>query len=254
MNLLVPLMTIVRKETIRIFRVWRQSFLPSVVTTTLYFIIFGNFIGSRISDMAGFKYVDFIMPGLVMLSVITTSYTNVAGGFFLSKFQRSIEEMIVSPTPNWVIIAGHAIGGMVRGLVTGILVMLVSLFFTHIKIHNIWIILIYFILTSAMFSLAGFLNGMIANSFDDIALIPNFLLTPLIYLGGVFYSITVLPEFWQHISKFNPILYMVSGFRYGFLGFSDIDVFFGFVILLVFTAVFFIINMILMKKGYGIKS
>ncbi|MFT4303967.1 MAG: ABC transporter permease [Candidatus Woesearchaeota archaeon] len=254
MSWIIPLITLSRKEAVRIFRVWKQSFLPSTVTTALYFIIFGNFIGSQIYDMNGFRYVDFIMPGLVMLSVITTSYTNVAGSVFLAKFQKNIEEMMVSSMPVWTIVSGHSIGGMIRGFVVGIIVMIISLFFTQIHIFNLIIIILYFILTSLMFSLAGFMNGLIAKSFDDISVVPNFVLTPLIYLGGVFYSISVLPEFWQKVSLFNPILYMVDGFRYGFLGIADINIWIGFMILIIFVVIFFIGNMLLVKKGVGIKN
>ena len=250
----ISLFTILRKEITRFLRIWTQTLLPSVITMALYFIIFGNLIGSRISNINGFRYIDFIAPGLIMMSIITNSYSNVVSSFFGSKFQRNIEEILVSPTPGWIIIIGYVMGGIARGVVVGLLVTIVSLFFTKLHIFNIFIVMIFVLLTSILFSLAGFLNAMFAKKFDDISIVPTFLLTPLTYLGGVFYSIKILPPFWQQVSKLNPILYMVNGFRYGFLGFSDINIYIGLTILLVFIVVFFMINLLLIKKGVGLRS
>lgn len=251
---LISLYTIADKETKRVLRIWMQTLIPPVITMCLYFIIFGNFIGSQIKDIDGFSYMEFIIPGLIMMSVITNSYSNTVSSFYSSKFMRSIEELFVSPTPAWVIITGYVLGGMTRGLLVGFLVTLVSLFFSTLHIHNILIVFVFVLLTSIVFSLAGLINGIFAKSFDDISIIPTFVLTPLTYLSGIFYSISLLPEFWQSVSKFNPILYMVNGFRYGFLGISDINIFFGFGMLIVFTVVLFFINLYLIKKGIGIKT
>ncbi len=210
--------TLVRKEMVRIVRIWSQTLLPSVVTMSLYYIVFGAFIGSQISSVHGFSYIQFIVPGLVMMAIITNSYANVVSTFFGAKFQHNLEEIIVSPTPNWVVIAGFASGGILRGLIVGVLVLLTSLFFTHLVVYSFWILLLAAILTSVLFSLAGLLNGIFAKTFDGVSIVPTFVLTPLTYLGGVFYSIDRLPHLWQVVSLFNPILYMVNAFRYGFLG------------------------------------
>ncbi|MFC1741911.1 ABC transporter permease [Nanoarchaeota archaeon] len=252
-NNFISFATIVRKEIIRFTRIWMQTLLPSSITMSLYFVIFGAFIGSRIGNLNGVPYMQFIVPGLVMMAVITNSYSNVVSSFFGAKFQRSVEELLVSPTPNWVIILGHVVGGVARGLLVGIIVLIVSLLFTKIVIHSIAAIFLFILLTSIVFSLAGFMNAVFAKKFDDVSIVPTFVLTPLIYLGGVFYSISVLPEFWQTVSRFNPILYMVNGFRYGFLGMSDTNVYFAFAMLVVFTAVLFSANLYLLKKGVGLK-
>ncbi|MAE42358.1 ABC transporter permease [Candidatus Woesearchaeota archaeon] len=246
--------TIVDKEVIRILRIWMQTLLPSAITMTLYFLIFGKFIGSQVRDINGFSYMEFIVPGIIMLSVITNSFMNVVSSFFSTKFMRSVEEILVSPTPNWIILIGYAAGGIFRGLLVGLIVLLVSLFFTHINIYNFGIIIIFILLTSIVFSLGGLLNAIFAKRFDDISIIPTFVLMPLTYLGGVFYSISVLPAFWQGISLLNPILYMVNGFRYGFLGISDINIWIGFGMLVIFAAILFYINLHLMKKGTGLKT
>lgn len=246
--------TIVRKEIVRIFRIWTQTLLPSVMTMSLYYVIFGKFIGAQIASVHGYSYIQFIVPGLIMMSVVTNAYSNVVGTFFGAKFQRNLEELLVSPTPNWVVVAGFVSGGVFRGLLVGILVLLTSLFFTHLAIYNLWIVLAAVLLTSILFSLAGLLNGMFAKSFDAISIVPIFVLTPLTYLGGVFYSIDLLPNFWRALSLGNPILYMVNVFRYGFLGISDVPIFWSFGIILAFIAVFLAIILFLFKRGIGLKN
>lgn len=251
---LISLSSIARKEIIRIFRIWIQTLVPPVITMALYFIIFGGFIGSQIGDINGYSYMTFIAPGLIMMSIITNSYTNTVSSFFSAKFQRNVEELLVSPTPNWVIILGYISGGMTRGLCVGVLVTAVSFLFNQVSIHNIFFIILFAILTSFVFSLAGMINGIYAKKFDDISIIPTFVITPLTYLGGVFYSLSLLPEFWQIISKANPIIYMISGFRYGFLGTSDINVWAGVAMLMFFSIILFSANLYLLKKGIGIRS
>ena len=246
--------TIVDKEITRILRIWPQTLLPSAITMTLYFIIFGKFIGSQVRDINGFSYMEFIVPGIIMMAVITTSFMNVVSSFFSTKFMRSIEEILVSPTPNWIIITGYSVGGIFRGLLVGIIVLLISLFFTSLQIYNLAVVIVFILLTAIVFSLGVFLNAMLAKKFDDVTIIPTFILTPLTYLGGVFYSISVLPPFWQGVSLLNPIIYMVNGFRFGFLGISDMNVWIGFGMLIVFTVVLFYINLHLLKKGVGIKT
>lgn len=246
--------TIVRKEVTRFMRIWTQTLLPPAITQTLYFIIFGKFIGSQIGDIHGISYMAFIVPGLVMMAVINNSFANVVSSFFGSKFQRNIEELLVSPTPNWVIIAGYTLGGVLRGLFVGIIVFCVSVFFTKPALFNIWIILLFIILTTVVFSLAGLLNAIFAKRFDDVSVFPTFILTPLSYLGGVFYSVHHLPEVWQQFSKLNPILYMVNGFRFGFYGITDVSVSFSILILVSLTALLIIVNLYLLDKGTGLKN
>ena len=250
----IALKSILHKETHRFLRIWVQTLVPPAITISLYFVIFGSLIGPRIGEMGGFDYISFIVPGLIMMSVITNSYSNVASSFFSAKWQRSVEEMLVAPVPNWVIVAGYTGGGMARGILVGFIVSLVSLFFVEIQIHNVWVIIITVSLTSALFSLAGLINAIFANSFDDISIIPTFILTPLTYLGGVFYSITLLPEFWQNVSQLNPIFYMVNVFRYGFLGISDVNLSVAFGVIGVFITVLFGIAMTLINKGIGLRS
>jgi len=246
--------TIIRKEVTRVFRIWPQTLFPPIVTQTLYFLIFGKFIGSQIKNIHGIEYMAFIIPGLVMMAVINSSFINVVGSFFSAKFQRSIEELLVSSTSNRVIIAGYVTGGVVRGVIVGFLVFLVSIFFTRPQITHIGIIFSFIILTSIVFALGGFLNAMFAKKFDDISIFPTFILTPLIYLGGVFYSIESLPPLWRTLSKFNPVLYMVNGFRYGFHGFSDVNVLVSFIILVVFAVILTIVNLVLLARGTGLKT
>ncbi|WP_423905769.1 ABC transporter permease [Candidatus Spongiihabitans sp.] len=250
----IAFMTILRKEITRFMRIWQQAILPPVITTSLYFIIFGNLIGPRIGDMGGHPYMDFIVPGLILMSVITNAYANVSSSFFSAKFQRSIEELQVSPTPNSIILLGYVGGGAVRGLMVGIVVTAVSLFFSKLSVHNLTIMVSIVILTAILFSLAGFLNGIFAQKFDDVTIIPNFVLTPLTYLGGIFYSIKLLPDFWQTVSHINPILYMINAFRYGFLGISDINLGLSFGIILGFIVLLFVISLRLLNSGFGIRQ
>ena len=251
---LISLQSIARKEMIRIFRIWIQTLVPPVITITLYFIIFGSFIGSQIGDMNGYSYMAYIAPGLIMMAIITNSYSNTVSSFFSAKFQRNVEELLVSPTPDWVIILGYVAGGMTRGLSVGFLVSIVSLFFIRLPLYNLFYTVLFALLTSFVFSLAGMINGIFAKKFDDVSIIPTFIITPLTYLGGVFYSISLLPDFWQMLSMANPIVYMINGFRYGFLGTSDINVYSGIAILILFSIVLFSINIYLFKKGVGIRT
>lgn len=246
--------TIVRKEIKRFMRIWQQTLLPPAITMVLYFIIFGNLIGSRIGEMGGFDYMQFIVPGLIMMSVITNAYGNVSSSFFSNKFQKSIEEMLVAPVPNYIILWGYVIGGVARGLAVGIIVTLLSIFFTKLSVHNIFVVAAVIVLTAIVFSLGGFINALFATKFDDVTIVPTFILTPLTYLGGVFYSIDMLPEFWQGVSLINPILYMVNAFRYGILGVSDINIWATFVMLFVFIGVLTAVSLWLLKKGKGIRN
>ena len=245
--------TITIKEFLRFIRIWVQTVVPPAITVALYFIIFGELIGSQISDIDGFTYIDYIVPGLILMSVISNAYANCVSSFFSAKFHRSIEEMMISPLPNYIIVAGYVSGGMLRGIVVGIVVTVVSMLFTRIEIHNYSITLVVFVLTSILFALAGFINAVYAKTFDDISVIPTFILTPLTYLGGIFYSINMLPEFWQTISLANPILYMINAFRYGFLGITDIDLTIAFVIIILFITGLFFFALRLLDKGVGIK-
>jgi ABC-2 type transport system permease protein len=251
---LVALKAIAIKEVLRFSRIWIQTVLPPVITTALYFIIFGNLIGPRIGEMDGFGYMEFIIPGLIMMAVITNSYANVVSSFYGSKFQRHIEEMLVSPVPNYIILIGYISGGVARGLTVGVAVTIVSLIFHPLNIHSLWVMLSMIILTAILFSLAGLINGVYAKSFDDISIVPTFILTPLTYLGGVFYSISMLPEFWQHLSLANPILYMVNAFRYGFLGTSDISLTTSYAISIAFIVVLYLFSLHLLRKGHGIRT
>ncbi len=257
MNLMlnaIAVRTIVRKEMIRVLRIWVQTIVPPAITMTLYFIIFGNLIGRRIGTMDGFDYMAYIAPGLIMMSVITNSYGNVVSSFFGAKFGRHIEEMLVSPMSNASIIIGHVAGGVLRGLLVGALVTAVALFFTRLNVEHPFITISIVLLSSIVFSLAGFINAIFAKKFDDISIVPTFILTPLTYLGGVFYSISLLPELWQGVSRLNPILYMVNAFRYGILGTSDISIATAYALLLVFTVLLFSVCMLLMSRGVGIRE
>lgn len=250
----VTFMTIFTKEILRFTRIWVQTILPSVITTTLYFVIFGRLIGDRIGTMEGFAYLDFIVPGLVLMGVITNSYSNVVASFYSSKFSRYIEELLISPAPNWVILAGYVAGGVARGLVVGCAVLLVAMGFTDIQIHSLGVMLLICLMTAILFSLGGFINAIYANSFDDISIVPTFVLTPLTYLGGVFYSIELLPDIWQVLSLANPLLYMVNAFRYGLLGVSDIPIRLAFGMILVLIVVLAAISLSLLRRGVGIKT
>lgn len=246
--------TILRKELRRFTRIWVQTLLPPAITMALYFIIFGSLIGSRIGDMGGFAYMDFVVPGLIMMSVLTNSYSNVVSSFFGAKFSHSVEELLVSPTPNYIILLGYVLGGVMRGLMVGAIVTGLSLFFTELNIHNFWVTISIVFLTAVLFSLAGFVNAVFARSFDDISIVPTFVLTPLTYLGGVFYSVSLLPEFWQKVSLVNPIIYMINAFRYGMLGISDVDIQWAFVIVVGFIAVMFSYALHLLNRGTRLKS
>lgn len=250
----VAFLTIVRKEISRFTRIWVQTILPPAISMTLYFIIFGNLIGSRIGKMQNFDYMEFIAPGIIMMAIINNSYSNVVSSFFGAKMQRHIEEMLVAPVPIFIILAGYISGGVVRGLFVGLIVTVVALFFTELHIAYPGIVVATVILTSVLFSLGGFVNAVFAQKYDDISIIPTFVLTPLIYLGGVFYSIDLLPEFWQKISQLNPILYMVNAFRYGILGVSDISISYAFSLILVFIAILSAFSLYLLHRGTGIKS
>ncbi|MEH0671854.1 ABC transporter permease [Vibrio owensii] len=246
--------SLLTKEINRFTRIWVQTLVPPAITMTLYFIIFGSLIGSRIGEMNGFSYMEYIVPGLIMMSVITNSYSNVASSFFSSKFQRNIEELLVAPVPNYIIILGFVMGGVVRGLLVGTIVTFVSLFFVDLQVDHWGIIIATVFMTSVVFSLGGLINAVYARTFDDISIIPTFVLTPLTYLGGVFYSISLLPEFWQGVSKLNPIVYMVNAFRYGFLGVSDVGIVTSFSVLTVFVIALYVVAHYLVTKGIGLRS
>jgi ABC-2 type transport system permease protein len=242
------------KEIHRFMRIWVQTLVPPAITMTLYFVIFGSLIGSRIGTMEGFSYMEFIVPGLIMMSVITNSYSNVASSFYSAKFQKNIEELLVAPVPNYVIILGYVMGGVTRGILVGIIVTVVSLFFVDLQVQHWGIIVATVLMTSIVFSLGGLINAVFAGSFDDISIIPTFVLTPMTYLGGVFYSISLLPEFWQGVSKINPIVYMVNAFRYGFLGISDVSIATSFGVLSVFVVILYAVAHHLITSGRGIRS
>lgn len=250
----IAFMTILRKEVKRFTRIWVQTLLPPAITMILYFVIFGKLIGSRIGEMAGFSYIDFVAPGLIMMAVITNSYANVSSSFFSAKFQRSVEEILVSPTPNYVILLGFVMGGVVRGMAVGLIVTLMSLCFTDLQVQH-WFITIFIVLmTSILFSLAGFINAIYANTFDDVSIVPTFILTPLTYFGGVFYSIHLLPGFWQQVSVFNPILHMVNAFRYGMLGITDVHLGMAFAGLILCVTVLFVVALYLLKNGKRLRA
>jgi len=251
---LIGYYTMVRKEVIRIIRIWSQTLLPPIVTTTLYFIVFGTFIGSQLKAVGGHSYMEFIVPGLVMMALITSSYMNTVSTFYFAKWQRTIDELLVSPMPSWVVMLGFVSGGVIRATMVGILVVIVALFFTHLAVANFFIVIVAAILTAILFALAGLVNGFFAKSFDAISIVPTFVLTPLTYLGGVFYSVNQLPPFFRTLSLFNPILYMVNLFRYGFLGSSDVAPLTAFLVLVAFTAGFLILTTWLFARGKGLKN
>jgi len=246
--------TIVIKEIRRFTRIWVQTLIPPAITIALYFVIFGHLVGSRIGQIGEFSYMEYIVPGLIMMSVITNSYSNVVSSFFSTKFQRSIEEMLVSPVPNYIVISGFVIGGVARGIAVGAIVTGLSLFFAELDVANLWITFSMVVLTAILFSLGGFINAVYAGSFDDISIVPTFVLTPLTYLGGVFYSISMLPEFWQAVSRINPIVYMVNGFRYGILGVSDINIGVAYGMVIIFIVMLYSWAHWLLKNGVGIRT
>ncbi|HEY8940382.1 MAG TPA: ABC transporter permease [Cellvibrio sp.] len=250
----IAFLTILRKEIKRFTRIWIQTLLPPAITMILYFVIFGKLIGSRIGDMGGFSYIEFVAPGLIMMAVITNAYANVSSSFFSAKFQRSIEELLVSPTPNYIILLGYVMGGVARGVAVGLIVTAMSLFFTSLHIHHWFTTLFIVFMTSVLFSLAGFINAIYANTFDDVSIIPTFVLTPLTYFGGVFYSIHLLPEFWQQVSVLNPILHMVNAFRYGMLGISDLHIGMALIGLTILVVALFVIALHLLKTGKRLRA
>ncbi len=246
--------TLLFKEVRRFMRIWVQTVLPAAITTGLYFVIFGKMIGSQLANISGYSYMEYIVPGIILMAVINNSYSNVVSSFYSAKFQHHVEEMLVSPMPNYLILLGFVCGGVLRGLIVGFAVMLVSLIFTDPVSFNIVITLTVVVLTAVLFSLAGFLNAVFANSFDDISIIPTFVLTPLTYLGGIFYSINMLPDFWQHVSRLNPIMYMINAMRYGMLGVSDIDVSYALFMIMLFVCSLFAFSLYLLNRGVGIRS
>lgn len=254
MQNLIGLYTLTAKETKRVLRIWRQTLVPPIITTTLYFLIFGTLIGNRIGEMNGVSYMQFIAPGLIMMSAISASYTNTASSFFLAKFVRNIEELLVSPLSTHTIIWGYVMGSIIRGTLVGILVMAVALCFVSYEIYSCTVIILTMLLTTTAFALGGLINAVFARTFDDVGIIPTFVLTPLTYLGGVFYSLSLLPEFWQMVSKFNPIVYMISGLRYGFLGISDTPLLATFGVLGILIAVLYTWAYSLIDKGVGLRS
>lgn len=250
----VALLTILRREVSRILRIWSQTLVPPAITMTLYFLIFGTLIGSRIGQMDGIAYIDFIVPGLVMMSVITNSYGNIVASFFGAKFGKHVEEMLVSPMPSWVILAGYVGGGVLRGLMVGVIVLLIAMAFTTVRIAHPLVMLSSVLLTAIVFSLAGFINAVFARKFDDVAIVPTFILTPLSYLGGVFYSISLLPAFWQNVSQANPILHMVNAFRYGLLGVSDVPLTVAYAVMVAAMIVLTAVSLWLLRRGVGLRS
>jgi len=250
---LTALQVIVYKEIRRFMRIWVQTLVPPIITMTLYFLIFGSLIGSRVGSMGGLDYMLFITPGLVMMAVITNAYANVASSFFGAKFQKSIEEMLVSPMPPWVIIIGFALGGVARGLMVGALVLAVSMVFTDVQITHLSVVILVFIGTALLFSLGGLINAIFSTKFDDISIVPTFILTPLTYLGGVFYSLDMLPPFWQAVSLCNPVVYIISAFRYGMLGQADVPLWISLLMIIGFIIGFFCLSLWCMSKGKGMR-
>ncbi len=250
----IGLQTIMRREYGRIIRIWGQTLVPPAVTAALYFVIFGSLIGSRIGPMGGYDYLQYLAPGLIMMAVISNSYGNVVSSFFGAKFGKHIEELLVAPLPNWLIVLGYVSGGVMRGLLVGAVVTGVTLLFTHIPVEHPLLVAASVLLTSVVFALGGLFNAIFARNFDQISWFPTFVLTPLIYLGGVFYSVALLPDWAQRLSYANPILYMVNAFRYGFLGTSDVDLGFAFLIMAAFAVAMFTVVVTLMNRGTGIRE
>lgn len=251
---LISLYTLFRRELIRMLRIWPQSLLPSVITTGLYYVIFGKVIGERLGDIDGVSYIQYIVPGLIMMSIINNAYTNVVFSFFTSKFQRNIEEMLVAPMSNHMLLCGYISGGITRGILVGTLVAILSLLFTKLTVANWTLTILIVILTSAFLSLAGFINGIFAKKFDDLSTIPMFILTPLTYFGGIFYPVSSLSEIWQTATLINPIFYMISGFRYAILGSSSVPIEYALYILSIGTIILYCLCIWLLNKGIGLKS
>lgn len=250
----VALGTIVRREVNRILRIWGQTLVPPAITMTLYFLIFGGLIGSRIGDMGGYSYMEFIVPGLVMMSIIQNSYGNISSSFFGAKFGRHVEELLVSPMPNWVILLGYVAGAVLRGLMVGTIVLVIAMFFTKVRIPHPLVTITTVLLGATIFSLAGFVNAAYAKKFDDIAIVPTFILTPLTYLGGVFYSVKLLPPWAEALTHANPIFYMVNAFRYGLLGTSDVPLWVAYALMIGFVVALAGLGLWLLKKGVGLRS
>lgn len=251
---LIAFSTMLRNDFVRIMRIWSQTLLPPIVTTSLYFVVFGTFIGSQLPPIQGLSYIQFIVPGLIMMSVITSSYMNTVSTFYFAKWTHTLDEVLVSPMPQWLVIAGFVSGGVMRGLMVGALVAMVALFFTHLAIYNLFVLVTALILTSVLFSLGGLINGVFAKGFDGISIVPTFVLTPLTYLGGIFFSIHQFTPFWQSVSMLNPILYMINAFRWGFFGVSDIDVGVCFAVLIAFIVIFIGVLLWLFRRGIGVRN
>jgi ABC-2 type transport system permease protein len=254
MSTTIAFTTILGKEILRFTRIWPQTLLPPAVTTALYFLIFGKLIGDRVGAVNNETYINYIVPGIILMSVISHAYSNVVSSFYSTKFQHHIEELLVAPVPNWVILAGYVCGGIARGVLVGLVVAAIATLFTEFPIRHWEIALVTMLLTATLFALAGFINAVFADSFDDISIIPNFVLTPLSYLGGVFYSVSMLPGIWQHIAQANPILYMINAFRYGLIGVSDVDVNLALVLTSACIVLLSVVSLILLNKGTGIKT
>ena len=250
----IAFQTILVKEIRRYIRIWPQTLLPPAITMTLYFVIFGALIGKRIGEMGGFSYMQFVVPGLIMMAVVTNSYSNIVSSFFGAKFGHSIEELLVSPVPNWIILAGFVVGSVSRGLLVALIVTVLSLFFADLHVQHMGVTILVVLLTAILFSLFGFINAVFANSFDDISIVSTFILTPLIYLGGVFYSLDLLPDFWEGVSRLNPLVYVVNGFRYGVLGVSDVNVTFALAMISLFTVVTLVYCLHLLKSGKRLRE
>ncbi len=250
----IALMTIVRREVARIVRIWGQTLVPPAITMTLYFLIFGGLIGSRVGEMGGYSYMEFIVPGLVMMSVIQNSYGNISSSFFGAKFGRHVEELLVSPMPNWVILWGYVSGAVLRGLMVGVIVLIIAMFFTPVSIPHPFITLTTVLLGATIFSLAGFINAVYAKKFDDVAIVPTFILTPLTYLGGVFYSVKLLPPWAEAATHANPIFYMVNAFRYGLLGSSDVPLWVAYALMIGFVLALTALALWLLKRGVGMRT
>lgn len=254
MEVWVGFTTILKKEVIRFLRIWTQTLLPPAITMTLYFVIFGHVLGSRVGDMGGFSYMQYIVPGLVMMAIITNAYANVSSSFFSLKFQHSIDEITISPLPHYVVLWGFVLGGVLRGVIVGVIVTLIALCFTSLHIIHPILMLLVVLLSAILFSLAGFLNSLYAKKFDDISIVPTFVLTPLTYLGGVFYSVALLPPFWHKVSLLNPILYLVSAFRFSVLGVSEINTVHAAIFIIMSVLILYVVNLRLLSSGYGIRS
>lgn len=246
--------TILKKEMRRFLRIWVQTVLPPMITTALYFVIFGKMIGSQLAPIDGFRYMDYIVPGLIMMTVISNSYANVVSSFYGSKFQRYVEELLIAPIPLSLILLGFVAGGVARGLIVGAMVTIVAVFFVDLQLHNLWVALSVLFLTAVLFALGGFINAVYAKSFDDISIIPTFVLTPLTYLGGIFYSVKMLPGIWQDVSLANPILYMINTFRYGMIGVSDIDLATAYTVIILFIVALYSYSLWLLKRGVGLRG